>query len=234
MKHDILGRVVSRNGDTFDYPFRFSTKYFDTETSLYYYGYRFYSPMQGRWLSRDPIEEDGGLNLYGFVGNAPLSFVDAFGLDITLTTGNQNAAWWQIGNRFLHQEICVDTWIDDPADKCCKKKGVRKCFSFAATGVGFSWGNWLGRDSCQLGGPLRGEVYETDDQGLKDSRSIRTTCKQDDEFLRKLEALDGQQGSYSLLRHSCRNFSQMLFEEAVDAYGKESKPKDGDCPCPKN
>ena len=36
--------------------FRFSTKYWDEETELYYYGYRHYDPATGRWLSRDPLE----------------------------------------------------------------------------------------------------------------------------------------------------------------------------------
>lgn len=34
----------------------------------------------GRWLSRDPIAEDGGLNLYGYTGNSPLNFTDPLGL----------------------------------------------------------------------------------------------------------------------------------------------------------
>src|SRR5580693_7965039 len=38
-------------------PFRFSTKYEDAETGFLYYGYRYYNPGTGRWLSRDPIEE---------------------------------------------------------------------------------------------------------------------------------------------------------------------------------
>jgi RHS repeat-associated protein len=42
-------------------------------------GHRFYSPEISRWLNRDPIDEDGGLNLYGFVGNAPLNRVDPLG-----------------------------------------------------------------------------------------------------------------------------------------------------------
>jgi len=50
-------------------PFRFSTKYQDDESELVYYGYRFYSPSTGRWLSSDPIEEAGGMNLYEFAGN---------------------------------------------------------------------------------------------------------------------------------------------------------------------
>ena len=61
-------------------PFRFSTKYLDADTSLYYYGYRYYTPELGRWLSRDPIGERGGQNLVGMVANSPLAAVDSFGL----------------------------------------------------------------------------------------------------------------------------------------------------------
>ena len=61
-------------------PFRFSTKYQDSETGLYYYGYRYYDPITGRWLSRDPIGERGGANLFGYVGNNPVLKIDPFGL----------------------------------------------------------------------------------------------------------------------------------------------------------
>ena len=43
---------------------------------------RHYNPVTGRWLSRDPLEEHGGLNLYGFVGNDSVFQTDASGLDI--------------------------------------------------------------------------------------------------------------------------------------------------------
>jgi RHS repeat-associated protein len=43
-------------------------------------GLRYYNPELGRWPSRDPIEESGGVNLYGFVLNSPLTFVDPKGL----------------------------------------------------------------------------------------------------------------------------------------------------------
>jgi RHS repeat-associated protein len=56
-----------------------STKYHDTETDLYYYGYRYYSSELGRWLNRDPIEEEGGLNLYGYVGSNPINNIDYLG-----------------------------------------------------------------------------------------------------------------------------------------------------------
>ena len=46
-----------------------------------YYGYRYYDPQTGRWPSRDPIEEEGGVNLYGFVGNDGVNKWDVLGLD---------------------------------------------------------------------------------------------------------------------------------------------------------
>lgn len=49
---------------------------------LYYYGLRYYNSAIGRWLSRDPIEEDGGIPLYGFVGNWPVSGWDYLGLKL--------------------------------------------------------------------------------------------------------------------------------------------------------
>jgi RHS repeat-associated protein len=61
-------------------PFRFSTKRTNPTTDLVLYEYRVYSPSTGWWLSRDPIGELGGYNLYGFVGNSPLNKVDRLGL----------------------------------------------------------------------------------------------------------------------------------------------------------
>jgi RHS repeat-associated protein len=60
-------------------PFRFSTKFTDDESGLVYYGARYYSPSLGRFINRDPIEEGGGLNLYGFCGNDAINHWDYFG-----------------------------------------------------------------------------------------------------------------------------------------------------------
>ncbi len=60
-------------------PFGFSTKYTDVETGWCYYGKRYYAPELGRWPSRDPIEEQGGINLYGMVGNDPVNQWDYLG-----------------------------------------------------------------------------------------------------------------------------------------------------------
>jgi RHS repeat-associated protein len=61
-------------------PFRFSTKWFDDENGLGYWGYRYYIPEQGRWLNRDPIGESGGINIYAYVQNGVINRYDRHGL----------------------------------------------------------------------------------------------------------------------------------------------------------
>ena len=61
-------------------PYRFSTKELHAASGLYDFGLRFYSPGMGRWINRDPLEEEGGVNLYAMVGNDPINDVDEYGL----------------------------------------------------------------------------------------------------------------------------------------------------------
>ena len=70
-------------------PFRFSTKYTDDESDFLYYGYRYYNPNVGRWLSRDPLDEFGGENLYNFSANNAVNLVEYLGLD--------TLEFWSIG-----------------------------------------------------------------------------------------------------------------------------------------
>ena len=56
-----------------------STKRSDFASGLVYFGYRFYEPHLGRWLNRDPLQEQGGINLYGYVQGDPLGYVDPDG-----------------------------------------------------------------------------------------------------------------------------------------------------------
>ncbi|MEM9445232.1 MAG: RHS repeat-associated core domain-containing protein [Verrucomicrobiota bacterium] len=79
-EYDPFGKLVSQSGTYApENPFCFSTKHYNHETKLSYYGYRFYHADLGRWINRDPIEEEGGMNLYGFVFNNAKSFYDVLG-----------------------------------------------------------------------------------------------------------------------------------------------------------
>ena len=61
-------------------PVQWSGEMHDEEPALVYYNYRFYNPKDGRWINRDPIAEEGGWNLYGFVDNNPIDSFDRSGL----------------------------------------------------------------------------------------------------------------------------------------------------------
>jgi RHS repeat-associated protein len=103
--YDAFGNTIS---ETFanvgapefsNFSFRFSTKYLDLETGLYYFGYRYYMPSFGRWPSRDPIGELDQRNLYGFLKNNPIGTIDAYGLfgDGQRALGSFVWEWQQTG-----------------------------------------------------------------------------------------------------------------------------------------
>ena len=59
-QYDAFGNTIIKTGTKADhFTHRFSTKQRDTESGLYYYGYRYYDPVTGRWPSRDPLGEMG-------------------------------------------------------------------------------------------------------------------------------------------------------------------------------
>ncbi|WP_176014914.1 RHS repeat domain-containing protein [Victivallis sp. Marseille-Q1083] len=60
--------------------FTWSSEYSGKETGLIYYNFREYDPKLGRWLSRDPIHEQGDLNLYAYISNKTINHIDKLGL----------------------------------------------------------------------------------------------------------------------------------------------------------
>jgi len=70
----------ARGSSAVAWDFLFHGQFEDAETGWQNYGYRFYVPMLGGWINRDPIEEDGGVNLYGFVSNDGINSSDYLGM----------------------------------------------------------------------------------------------------------------------------------------------------------
>ena len=162
-EYDPYGNIITADDvDSSGYvdanPIRFSTKWFDTDlagagvtgavgqTGLGYWGYRYYSPRLGRWLNRDPIEEDGGLNLYQYARNDPLRNRDPSGLD-ACTDGCDSCGNGSTAFCFCVQK-CRGTrcWIK--AVECSKRAafsyGVRCTIGCVA---GYLWGT-PGYKSC--------------------------------------------------------------------------------------
>ena len=81
-QYDAFGKTVSASGSMADaFAYRFSTKYWDAETGLVMFQLRPYSPEQGRWISRDCLEDESvALNLYSMCGNRVVNDADYLGM----------------------------------------------------------------------------------------------------------------------------------------------------------
>ena len=93
--YNAFGAIVNKIGELADLlPFRFSTKYYEEETGLYDFGYRFLNPEILQWMTPDPSGERGGVNLYAFCGNATTYSYDPNGrLRIPFLTDQAKQAW---------------------------------------------------------------------------------------------------------------------------------------------
>lgn len=114
--YSVYGEVMMKSGDLADKNnITYSTRYQEANTGLISYTYRHYSPRLKKWLSKDPIAEQGGLNLYQMVANEPVGYWDIYGYkiisDIGKTIGNSNSA--------SASRICDN--YDNFKNKCCKE-----------------------------------------------------------------------------------------------------------------
>ncbi|MEX2580446.1 MAG: RHS repeat-associated core domain-containing protein [Verrucomicrobiales bacterium] len=102
--YDPWGRRTKLEG-TEEAEFGFTGHFYDAVADLHLTLFRAYDADLGRWLSADPIGEEGGMNLYGYVGNDPLNSTDSLGLYSINADGSVNNEWGDaakdIGGRAL-------------------------------------------------------------------------------------------------------------------------------------
>ena len=113
--------------------FLYHAEFIDALTGLYNYGYRYYHPDLGRWISRDPIAERGGLNLYSFVGNdgiggkdllgrvkyTPVTRQKLGGVNEGTTYGNfKYSNFGKLGNEQYRAYVMIGYTVNGPVDNC--------------------------------------------------------------------------------------------------------------------
>lgn len=83
MDYNVYGKVIRDTNSCFQ-PFGFAGGLYDADTKLVRFGARDYDPETGRWTSKDPILFKGGdVNLYSYVLNDPINFIDPEGTKLT-------------------------------------------------------------------------------------------------------------------------------------------------------
>jgi len=123
--YNTFGNLISQSG-TPKSPLGFQSKYLDTESGLYYFYHRYYSPSLGRFTTEDPIGLNGGFDMYVFVGNNSVNKIDHYGLKSLSIT-----PWTYFYYRNETIKEIKDTWHEVFGDDICEKekKCQENCFS---------------------------------------------------------------------------------------------------------
>ncbi len=122
--YDAFGNTISKSGLLADANvYRLSSKEWHQNSGLAYYLYRYYDPNLQRWPNRDPIGENGGLNLYAFVRNASPNSIDPLGRGTWTVTVENDQKVKAVNER---PTITASYTLDAGEQKCCKLLEIKR------------------------------------------------------------------------------------------------------------
>ena len=181
--------------------FTWQGREYSRATGLYSFRARWYDPASGRWLSKDPIGLEGGLNLYEAFGNNPVCFVDPNGTDRYLD------------HHWDHTWVSVDVWG--------KKSGIPVVTGHVRADFlpdGF-WGIVLAPTFAS--GIVKLTKYNFPYPDPDDYYTVQSTPDEDKRMLDILESFKGKTFTYNLFLINCRDFSKraLLFGIGTDDSG---------------
>lgn len=203
-------------------PFRFRSEYHDDETELVYYNYRYYSPQLGRWTKRDPIEEEGGMNVYQMLNNNAINKLDYLGMDDDCC-GGKKLSPYECCHNDRAMKLSVD--IKKEGEKCCVKlvkicitsHGLHQnicigmnCYSFGIRDDLLYWAALVSRYFNS------GETY-VDIPG-KEEKCFTVKKSIADSLKNSMDLQVGQRSPYHVTNigtwgNNCRAYSQVLYNE---------------------
>ena len=91
----------------------FTWREYDVDTGVYYNRARYYDPVLGRFISRDPIDVGDDVNLYRYVGNNGVKFVDLMGMEKSLIFLWEDYKWTSLIRTALKYQYnrLIKEWI---------------------------------------------------------------------------------------------------------------------------
>jgi uncharacterized protein RhaS with RHS repeats len=152
------------------------------------------------WLSRDPIGESGGLDLYEYAQNEPIRYIDPLGLDVRLEYTSHVYDF--------HERVSVDTPSGPYGQSFGLNPGMPMASSCAA-GV-----------DPGVGAPGDGSVYPDSpaaDPTRKIVKDFQTTPDEDALALAILKSDLGKTGPYNITSNICRCYSQKEYDKITSA-----------------
>ena len=192
----------SRGNSEYDWNFLFHAEFMDQESGLYNYGYRYLHTSLGRWLSRDPSDDDGNsVNTYGFIDNAAIDHIDWLGLWREVP-GRTNCMGFACNNGKEVQPTdatdTVDELLRSRGYACEKISEIKECKCDCRTeevAVVYIYGRltkpargkqYYDRLRKSLGDPIKSPVgkWNSPSSGLQfvDAHAVRRNCSAKDEW----------------------------------------------------
>ena len=163
--YDPFGKATVDVASTVELNVRFPGQYYDAETGLHYNYFRYYDPETGRYITSDPlgIIEGQDLNLYAYVGNDPVNWIDPLGLlrsgrnarnypnGTPRSTGRTNG---NLFDGFTDQDDICSAPADSLNSNSCTKQccvAHDQCYKRFGCNASSWFGNLLHtRQACQL------------------------------------------------------------------------------------
>ena len=201
------GSTVKMEGNAVEVnPFRFSSEYFDEETGLVQYNFRFYNPTEGRWTSRDPIGESYSISLYSFSENNASMFFDILGLKRVSYTIDDFGVW------------CCSDKIKNITKYVLKPftKGHTVGHAFISCPIAGTRGKYPKGNSLISGGDIRDDSslldqYKDTDRLIK--RDYRACPESYQKMAKMIQAEEKHPGTYVLAGAQCEDWVDELLKK---------------------